>query len=454
MRQNKDVRDFYQIESKIAQGGFSVLYKAYSKENKEERAIKLIDINIFREHYKRENYKIPTEEEIKPFLDDILKEIEYMKIVEGKNKENKNTVKVYEYFINKEEIAIVMELCDNNLFNYCSNRNGPLNIEEIREILTQLNNTFKIMNQNRIVHRDIKLENILINYEDDKKTKFIVKLTDYSVSTILLSSSRKLQTHVGTPYYMAPEIMIGEEYNEKCDLWNLGVVIYILFFRLYPYKGNTEIAILNQIKSFRQRNLRKTGNSYLDDLISKLLTYEPDKRISWEAYFEHPFFTNNYKECIIVNIQNLKNNKNIMKIDKDYKSNNEANEFEKIKQELNKEKEKNKKLENELLEEKNKNKDLEEIINKLKLELNKKNENFKGNEEKKEKLINETEKESLYKTILEKDKEIKELRNKLSRYPFELNEGEELMVINFKSVDQKIQNYSVICKKTDIFNKI
>ena len=383
MRQNKDVRDFYQIESKIAQGGFSVIYKAYSKENKEERAIKLIDINIFREHYKRENYKNPTEEEIKPFLDDILKEIEYMKIVEGKNKENKNTVKVYEYFINKEEIAIVMELCDNNLFNYCSNRNGPLNIEEIREILTQLNNTFKIMNQNRIVHRDIKLENILINYEDDKKTKFIVKLTDYSVSIILLSSSRKLQTHVGTPYYMAPEIMIGEEYNEKCDLWNLGVVIYILFFRLYPYKGNTEIAILNQIKSFRQRYLRKTGNSYLDDLISKLLTYEPDKRISWEAYFEHPFFTNNYKECMLINIQNLKNNKNIMKIDKDYKSNNEANEFEKIKQELNKEKEKNKKLENELLEEKNKNKDLEEIINKLKLELNKKNENFKGNEEKK-----------------------------------------------------------------------
>ena len=83
----------------------------------------------------------------------------------------------------------------------------------------------------------------------------------------------------------------------------------------------------------------------------------------------------------------------------------------------------------------------------------KKNKNIREKEEKKE-LGGEADKESLYKTILDKDKEIKELRNKLSRYPFELNEGEEMMVINFKSIDQTIQNYSVICKKSDIFNKI
>ena len=84
----------------------------------------------------------------------------------------------------------------------------------------------------------------------------------------------------------------------------------------------------------------------------------------------------------------------------------------------------------------------------------KKNKNIRESEEKKEKLSGETDKESLYKTIIDKDKEIKELRNKLSRYPFELNEGEKLMVINFKSTDQTIQNYSVKKKKSDIFNKI
>ena len=115
--------------------------------------------------------------------------------------------------------------------------------------------------------------------------------------------------------------------------------------------------------------------------------------------------------------------------------------------ELSKVKEKNQFLENELDNEKNKNKKLEKIIYELK---NKIKENQKHNNIS----IKEIEKESLYITILEKDKEISELKNKLSRFPFELNEGEQLMVINFKSVDQYLLNYSVVCKNTDIFNKI
>ena len=58
------------------------------------------------------------------------------------------------------------------------------------------------------------------------------------------------------------------------------------------------------------------------------------------------------------------------------------------------------------------------------------------------------------KTILEKDKELNELKQKLSRYPFELKEGEKLMTVNFGSIDQKIQNFSVICKNTDTFRVI
>ena len=115
--------------------------------------------------------------------------------------------------------------------------------------------------------------------------------------------------------------------------------------------------------------------------------------------------------------------------------------------ELSKVKGKNQFLENELNNEKNKNKKLEKIIYELK---NKIKENQKHNNIS----FKEIEKESLYKTLLEKDKEISELKNKLSRFPFELNEGEQLMVINFKSVDQYLLNYSVFCKNTDIFNKI
>ena len=100
-------------------------------------------------------------------------------------------------------------------------------------------------------------------------------------------------TYTGTTLTMAPEVLAGEEYDKKCDLWSLGVIIYQLFFKKYPYSGLTEIAIYNQICQLGQKCLLKTGNKNLDDLISKLLVKEPNKRINWEEYFNHPFFIKN-----------------------------------------------------------------------------------------------------------------------------------------------------------------
>ena len=143
------------------------------------------------------------------------------------------------------------------------------------------------------------------------------------------------------------------------------------------------------------------------------------------------------------NMNNNMSNNNFSKMN----NNNSNNIICELENKLNEEKEKNKNLEIELYKEKNKNKELEEIIYSLKNEIKEKN---------KIKPIsnNEFEKESLYKAILERDKEIKELKEKLSRFPLELNAGEKLMVVNFRSVDQKLQNYSIICKNTDIFNKL
>ena len=110
-------------------------------------------------------------------------------------------------------------------------------------------------------------------------------------------------------------------------------------------------------------------------------------------------------------------------------------------------------LENELKEEKNKNKILEEKIKSLNKELDEKTniiKNLKKNNETK----NASSKEELYNIIIEKDKEIKNLKIILSRYPFELKDGEKLMTVNFMSVDNNIQHFSLICKNTDIFNFI
>jgi hypothetical protein len=132
-----------------------------------------------------------------------------------------------------------------------------------------------------------------------------------------------------------------------------------------------------------------------------------------------------------------------------------------LKLELDNEKNNNKelikkivKLENELNEEKNKNKILEKNISNLKKELDNLLKKSKIPVEKVEnKNVEKNSKESLYESIIEKDKEIKNLKLKLSRYPVELNEGEELISLIFISVDQKL-HCSIICKNTDKFNKV
>ena len=89
---------------------------------------------------------------------------------------------------------------------------------------------------------------------------------------------------------MSPEILAGEEYDNETDLWSLGVIIYQLFFKKYPYDGETEVAIYKKINELGQKILKETGDKNLDDLIGKLLVNNPKKRIKWEDYFNHPFF--------------------------------------------------------------------------------------------------------------------------------------------------------------------
>ena len=158
-------------------------------------------------------------------------------------------------------------------------------------MLSQLNNTFKIMHENNIAHRDLKLQNILIKYENKEKTKFTYKLTDYGISKRFRSlSQRYTTTMVGTLGFMSPEILDKKDYGYKCDMWSLGIMIYMLFFGTNPYNGETVNAILNQIKNKKQKFLKYTKDEDFDSLIRELLKPEPNERLPWVKYFQHPFF--------------------------------------------------------------------------------------------------------------------------------------------------------------------
>ena len=146
-RKNDDFRCYYDILRKIGTGYFDEVYEVKMKNSNEKRAIKIYSKSDF-------------DEDLEPCYEEFYKEIEIRKILEDKN--NDNALKYYEYFNNEKELAIVVELCDNNIGYLLLEKREGFKIKEIKEILNQLNNSFKIISQKNIVHRNIYLDNILI----------------------------------------------------------------------------------------------------------------------------------------------------------------------------------------------------------------------------------------------------------------------------------------------------
>ena len=175
---DEDFRTKYKYVSekdKIDEGSFGTVYRVTKNDTQEKRAIKLIDIKKYKTDYQKMNHKLPSDEDIKKYRESIIKEIKLLKLMEGINQENQNTVKLYEYYDHNEEIAIVMELCDENLNTMIINKKQIFTISEIIEILNQLNNSFKIMYENKMAHRDLKPENILVKYKNENdKNNYIL----------------------------------------------------------------------------------------------------------------------------------------------------------------------------------------------------------------------------------------------------------------------------------------
>jgi len=295
----------YKIIRTIKEDVYANVYEAEKiKQNPNEPdfhvAIKKIKIERLKDDIKQSKVSnIITEEDIKPEIEKFNKELENMKICQCEN-----SVKIFDYYYkideaeNEKEFIIIMELCDETLFHELCNIKSDIRgfkSNQIRDILKQLNNVFKIMNENKIAHRDIKLNNILIKYLNKQKNKFKVLLSDYGISNRLLTLTGKFSTHVGNLLIMAPEILKMEPYNEKCDLWSLGVNIYQLYTKKIPYNSTFEMGILKEIKEKKQSvlDIIPEEDALLKDLLSKLLVEDPEKRISWEEYFAHPFFGEN-----------------------------------------------------------------------------------------------------------------------------------------------------------------
>ena len=121
---------------------------------------------------------------------------------------------------------------------------------DIANIIYQLTLAVNYIHASGIIHRDLKLENIMVDIQDDEESelqKIICKITDFGFATMIEKSKKTLS--VGTPLFMAPEVL-NRMYDSKADVWSLGVITYILLTSKQPFEGKDEPDMFNNIRYF------------------------------------------------------------------------------------------------------------------------------------------------------------------------------------------------------------
>ena len=260
---------------KIGRGTFSKVYKGtMTVEN--VVAIKKINMTKIEPH--------------KTNLDD---EIRIMRSLK-----HDNIVNLLDVVIESDgQMFLVIEYCeDGDLKRYLKGR--CMREKHAKNLLMQLMQGLKyLVKENNIMHRDLKPHNLLLT--NNKQT---LKISDFGFAKVLASAETMAETMCGTPYYMAPEIMQANKYQSRADLWSVGVITYEMFYGKYPFIADdgtdiTDPFTLKQKIHSQQitypvypsettNELSRTAVS----LVKALLIVDPEKRMSWEEYYNHSWF--------------------------------------------------------------------------------------------------------------------------------------------------------------------
>ncbi|XP_072340245.1 phosphorylase b kinase gamma catalytic chain, skeletal muscle/heart isoform-like isoform X2 [Scyliorhinus torazame] len=268
----------YNPKDVIGRGVSSVVQRCVHKVTGMEYAVKIIEV---------------TAEGMSPDqLDEVRrstqKEIEILKVVSG----HPSIITLIDFFTSETVTFLVFDLMKRGeLFDYLTHK-VVLSEKETRNVMRELLEAIHYLHKLNIVHRDIKTENILL---DDQVH---VRLSDFGFACHL-RHDEKLRDLCGTPGYLAPELLICSMdenhagYGKEVDMWSAGVVMYTLLAGSPPFWHRKQMVMLRFIM---EGNYQLTSNEWEDrsdtvkELISRMLTVDPSKRITAEEALSHPFF--------------------------------------------------------------------------------------------------------------------------------------------------------------------
>ncbi|XP_061553676.1 serine/threonine-protein kinase ULK1 isoform X1 [Phycodurus eques] len=256
----------------IGHGAFAVVFKGRNREKHDwEVAVKCIN--------KKNLAKSQTllGKEIK-----ILKELKH-----------ENIVALLDFQETASSVYLVMEYCNGgDLADYLHSK-GTLSEDTIRVFLQQIAGAMRVLQAKGIIHRDLKPQNILLSYPQGRKShsnNTCIKIADFGFARYL-QNNMMAATLCGSPMYMAPEVIMSQNYDAKADLWSIGTIVFQCLTGKAPFQASSpqDLRMFYEKNKNLSPNIPRETSSHLRHLLRGLLQRNHKDRMEFDEFFSHPF---------------------------------------------------------------------------------------------------------------------------------------------------------------------
>ncbi|KAJ8271490.1 hypothetical protein COCON_G00103490 [Conger conger] len=277
MEDEAAIQQVYTFGKKLGQGSFGVVYEATHIETQKKWAIKKVN----REKAGSHGVKL-LEREVS-----ILKRVNHGHIIH-----------LEEVFETPKKMYMVTELCEGGELKEILKKKRNFTEEEVRHIIHGLAEATVYLHRKDIVHRDLKLENILVKGSQDGEENGLlhIKITDFGLSVQKggVGNKSMMQATCGTPIYMAPEVIDGHEYSQQCDVWSIGVIMYTLLGGEPPFLSKADDRLFDIIRKGELNFSSPVWDSISDgakNVLRCLLKVDPAHRITASELLDNPWIT-------------------------------------------------------------------------------------------------------------------------------------------------------------------